>query len=225
MLRDRVTETSPRRTHAMADSEPPAWLAWAREIQALGQTGLTFSESEYDTQRYQRLMEIAAEIIHNHTGLATGPLLDSFSAQPGYATPKVDVRGAVLRDGRILLVQERSDERWCMPGGWADVGERPSTVVVREVWEESGFHVAPRKVLGVYDANRSGTPLEFYHAYKIVYLCELEGGRASPSSETLAVDFFSFDNLPPLSANRTGERHLAEVQAHLWDPDRPAAFD
>jgi ADP-ribose pyrophosphatase YjhB (NUDIX family) len=182
----------------MAESEPPPWLVWARDIQALCQIGLTHSDSQYETQRYQRLMEIAAEIVHSHTGLATGPLLDSFVAQPGYEAPKVDVRGAVLRDGQILLVQERSDERWCMPGGWADVGELPSTVVVREVWEESGFHVVPRKLLGVCDANRSGTPLEFYHAYKIVYLCELAGGRASPSNETLAVDFFSFDNLPPV---------------------------
>jgi ADP-ribose pyrophosphatase YjhB (NUDIX family) len=209
----------------MTESGPPPWLAWAREIQALAQTGLAYSESEYATQRYKRLMQIAAEIIQHHTDVAVGSILGDFVAQPGYATPKVDVRGAVLRDGRILLVQERSDGRWCMPGGWADVGDLPSEVVVREVWEESGFHVAPRKVLGVYDANRSGTPLEFYHAYKVIFLCDLEGGSARPSSETLAVGFFTFEDLPPLSANRTGERHLAEVQAHLQDPHRPSAFD
>ena len=209
----------------MTESGPPPWLAWAREIQALAQTGLTYSESEYAAQRYHRLTEIAAEMVQSHAGLAAGPLVEDFVAQPGYATPKVDVRGAVLQWGRILLVQERSDGRWCMPGGWADVGDLPSEVVVREVWEESGFQVAPRKVLGVYDANRSGTPLEFYHAYKVIFLCELEGGSARPSSETAAVGFFSFDNVPPLSANRTNERHLAEVQAHLRDPHRPAAFD
>jgi ADP-ribose pyrophosphatase YjhB (NUDIX family) len=145
--------------------------------------------------------------------------------QPGYATPKVDVRGAVIRDGKILLVQERSDERWCMPGGWADVGDLPSDTVEREVWEESGFEVVARKVIGVYDANRSGIPLEFYHAYKIVYLCQIVGGEARPSNETLAAAFFSFDELPPLSAERTSERHLAEVSAHYQDPHRPAAFD
>jgi ADP-ribose pyrophosphatase YjhB (NUDIX family) len=98
-------------------------------------------------------------------------------------------------------------------------------MVVREVWEESGYHVVPRKVVGVYDANRDGTPPEFYHAYKIVFLCEMTGGQARPSNETLAVDFFSFDDLPPLSSSRTNERHLAEVLAHLDDPNRPAAFD
>jgi ADP-ribose pyrophosphatase YjhB (NUDIX family) len=112
-----------------------------------------------------------------------------------------------------------------MPGGWADVGDLPSEMVVREVWEESGFRVVPRKVIGVYDANRSGRPLAFYHAYKLIFLCELTGGEARPSDETLDVGFFSFDDLPPLSLSRTHWRHLAEVEAHLRDPDRPAAFD
>ena len=209
----------------MTDTPVPRWLAWAREIQALSQTGLTFAHSDYETQRYQRLTEIAAEILQEHTGLAEEGLLEDFYMQPGYATPKVDVRGAVVRDGEILLVQERVDERWCMPGGWADVGDLPSAMVVREVWEESGFHVVPRTVVGVFDANRSGRPLAFYHAYKVVFLCEITGGEARPSNETLDVGFFAFDELPPLSANRTNERHLAEVQAHLRDPGRAAAFD
>ena len=203
----------------------PRWLAWAREIQSISQTGLTYSENDFDTQRYRRLMEIAAEIVENHTNLDKIPVLDNFMVQPGYATPKVGVRGAVIRDGKILLVQERSDRLWCMPGGWADVGETPSEVAAREVKEESGFSVRPYKVIGVYDANRSGTPLEFYHAYKIVFLCVLTGGEARPSNETLAVDFFSFDDLPPLSFERTNERHLEEIKAHIMDNTRPAYFD
>lgn len=203
----------------------PRWLAWAREIQALSQTGRTFSETEYDTIRYQRLTEIASEIVHSHTELPIESLRLDFSMQPGYATPKVDVRGAVVRDGKILLVQELVDERWCMPGGWADVGDLPSEMVVREVWEESSFDIVPTKVLGVFDANRDGTPLEFYHAYKIVFLCELIGGQARASNETMAIGFFDFGALPPLSSSRTHERHLAEVAAHLADSGRPAAFD
>jgi ADP-ribose pyrophosphatase YjhB (NUDIX family) len=209
----------------MGDDPLPRWLAWAREIQALSQTGLTFASNEYETQRYQRLTEIAAEIVEDHTGLPEQRLLEDFAMQPGYATPKVDVRGAVVRDGRILLVQERVDGRWCMPGGWADVGDLPSETVVREVWEESGLHIVPYKVVGVFDANRSGRPLELYHAYKVVFLCDLTGGEPRPSSETLDVGFFPFDNLPPLSANRTHQRHLAEVLAHVQDPDRLTAFD
>ncbi|MGB0389563.1 MAG: NUDIX hydrolase, partial [Ardenticatenaceae bacterium] len=130
----------------MSESNSLRWLEWAREIQAMSQIGLTYSLSEYDTQRYTRLMEMAAEMVASHTQLAEASLLEHFMQQPGYATPKVDARGAIVRDGQILLVQERSDERWCMPGGWADVGDLPSAAVVREVWEESGFEVVVRKV-------------------------------------------------------------------------------
>ncbi len=209
----------------MTETNPPRWLAWAREIQALSQTGLTYAENEYQRLRNQRLAEIAAEIVESHAGLPRQALVAGFVDQPGYATPKVDVRGAVIREGQILLVQERADGRWTMPGGWADVGESPSEMVVREVWEESGLRVVPRKIVGVYDANRSGRPLALYHAYKIVFLCEVVGGQPRPSHETLAVGFFDFDDLPPLSSNRTHERHLAEVRAHLADARRPAAFD
>lgn len=213
------------KTLRMADDTTPRWLIWAREIQSLGQTGLAFAKEYYDIHRYRRLLELAAEITEAHTSLSRGEVLRSLMRQPGYATPKVDVRGAVVRDGKILLVQEKVDQRWTMPGGWADVGDRPSDMVAREVFEESGFSVVPRKIIGVYDANRAGTPLEFYHAYKIVFLCELTGGSARPSNETLAVDFFRFDQLPPLSSPRTDERHLVELQAHLADEQRAAAFD
>ncbi len=209
----------------MNDAKPPPWLQWAREIQSMSQTGLAYSQSEYDTLRYRRLIEIAAEIVACHTGLSSGPLVKGFSAQPGYATVKVDVRGAVVRGGRILLVQERKDGRWTMPGGWADVGEVPSEMVAREVLEESGFLVEPRKVVGVYDSNRAPRHLEFYHAYKIVFLCAITGGEARPGDETTNVGFFPFDALPPLSAYRTTERHLEDVKAHAADANLPTAFD
>ena len=203
----------------------PRWLEWAREIQGLCQTGLAFASTDYETQRYTRLSEIAAEIVASQTEASRESLVRNFLAQPGYATAKIDVRGAVVRGGKILLVQERRDEHWCMPGGWADVGDIPSEMVAREVWEESGFEVVPRKVIGVYDANRGGRPLEFFHAYKIIFLCDITGGQPTPSDETMAVDFFSFDDLPPLSWQRTNDKHLAEVRAHLEDECRPAAFD
>lgn len=205
-------------------NNPPAWLKWAREIQALGQTGLHYNPDDYNAERYRRLLAIAAEIVAGHTGLPRDALLENFSLQPGYATVKVDVRGAMVRDGRILLVQERSDGRWAMPGGWADVGEAPSAMVAREVREESGFEVEATKLVGVFDANRS-EPLHFHHAYKLVFLCAITGGEARPSSETTAVEFFDFDRLPPLSSQRTDERHLAEVGAHLQDRRRPTAFE
>ena len=206
------------------DDRPPKWLDWARELQALGQTGLHYAHNHYDRRNYARLMEIAAEMVEQATNLGMQPALERFRIQPGYATVKVDVRAAVVHEGRLLLVRERVDGRWAMPGGWADVGETPSEMVAREVREESGFIVRPLKLVGAFDANRSGEHLEFYHAYKLVFLCELLGGEATASEETSEVGFFAFDALPPLSINRTNERHLTEVQAHLLDPARPPAF-
>ncbi len=201
------------------------WLEWARELQALSQIGLTFSKNEHEVKNFQRLAEISAEMVQSFTGLERPKLLETFSAQPGYATAKIDVRGAIIRQGRILLVQERSDQRWAMPGGWADVGEYPSAMVAREVLEESGFTVRPTKLVGVFDANREGRPMEFFHAYKIVFLCQILSGAPRTSFETQDVSFFDFNSLPELSPNRTNIRHIQEVQAHLSQPDRPAAFD
>lgn len=209
----------------MTKEKEPQWLKWAREIQALAQTGLTFTENHYEVQRNTRLSEIAAEIVAQYTNVPKDKIQENYLAQPGYATPKIDVRGAAIRDNKILLVQERTDQRWCMPGGWADVGDIPSEMVVREVREESGFEVEAKKVIAVFDANRSGRPMELYHAFKIIFLCDIVSGEARLSEETMGVEFFSFDNLPPLSSNRTNERYLAEVRAHITDPSRPTAFD
>jgi ADP-ribose pyrophosphatase YjhB (NUDIX family) len=209
----------------MSEQLPPRWVSWARELQSIAQTGLTYATVHYDVERYKRLMAIAAEILSDQTGEPFSPINEAFLREPGYATPKVDVRGAVIKEGKILLVQERADGKWCMPGGWADIDEFPSDMVAREVREESGFNVKPRKVVGVFDGNRDGMPRNFFHSYKVVFLCDLLGGTPSPSLETSAVDFFDFDQLPVLSENRTNLRHLIEIRAHLADPLRMAAFD
>ncbi len=206
------------------ETSVPKWLAWAREIQAIAQIGLTYAKNEFDIQRYRRLTEIAAEMVASRTGLASGPLLESFQRQEGYATPKIDVRAAVIRERKILLVQEKVDGRWSMPGGWADVGELPAAMVAREAWEESGFTVRVDRLAGIFDANHV-EPLGFFHAYKLIFLCTILEGEARPSDETLAVDFFDLDALPPLSEMRTNRRMLEEVYASQANPARPAFFE
>jgi len=205
-------------------TETPQWLAWAREIFSLSQAGLTYSVNEFDLQRYHRLQEITAEMLASQSELEATAILKSFSMQSGYATPKVDVRGAVIRDGQILLVRERADGRWAMPGGWGDIGDAPAAMVAREVREESGFLVNVDKLLAVFDANRI-QPCEFYHAYKLVFMCSITGGEATPSIETLDVNFFGMDALPPLSETRTNRRILEEVFAHYQDASRPTFFE
>jgi ADP-ribose pyrophosphatase YjhB (NUDIX family) len=202
----------------------PKWLDWAREIFSLSQSGLTYSGNPYDIERYKRLQEITAEIIESQSKVSKASALDSFSMQAGYITPKVDVRGAVVHEGKILLIQERADGMWAMPGGWADLGNSPAAVAEREVWEESGYRVKAEKAVAIIDANRL-EPMEFYHAYKIIFLCQLLDGEPRTSYETLAVDFFDPNQLPPLSFYRTNEEMLREVFAHVADPNRRTAFD
>jgi ADP-ribose pyrophosphatase YjhB (NUDIX family) len=207
------------------NSSPPRWLDWAREIQALAQSGSHYSGNYFDTQRYQRLSEIAAEIIAEHCEVEYSPLANLFKAQTGYATPRVDVRAAVFRDSKLLMVRERLDGGWTMPGGWADVGDVPSEAAEREAWEEAGFRVKARRLVGVYDANRSG-PLEIFHAYKLVFLCDLVGGEAHPSVETSEVAFFAMEGIPTsLSGERTRPRHILDAYAAYCDPDIQTVFD
>ena len=206
------------------NSHTPKWIDWAREIFSLSQSGLTYSQNEYDLDRYKRLQAITAEMIASESAIAKESALESFSMQAGYITPKVDVRGAVVRDGKILLIQERADDKWAMPGGWADLGNSPASVAEREVWEESGYRVKAEKVVAVIDANRI-EPFEFYHAYKLIFLCRLLDGEPRISYETLAVDFFDPNHLPPLSVYRTNESMVQEVFAHVQNPNRATAFD
>jgi len=199
-------------------------LKWSRQLFTISQAGLTYCKNEYDLERYHQLQEIAAEMLSSQTHLSNAEVMQSLSLQSGYATPKIDVRGAVIQDGKILLIQEQSDGLWAMPGGWADIGDLPSKTVEREVWEESGYLVCVDKVIAVMDANRFGS-LEFYHAYKLIFQCSILGGQPRTSHETMAVDFFNLNELPPLSTSRTTHAMLTEVYEHHKDPTRPTAFD
>lgn len=201
------------------------WIKWAREIQALAQTGLAFKKDHYDELRNNRYMEIAAEIIDEYTNKNREEILDNMMSQPGYATPKVDVRAAVIKDGQILLVKEIMDGKWAMPGGWMDVGDMPAEAAERECLEESGFNVKAIKLIGAFDANRTGRPMELYHAVKLIYLCDIIGGEAKTSEETSEVKFFDFDKLPELSQNRTNEKHINEIRKHLEDKARETFFE
>jgi len=208
-----------------AIDKAPRWLEWAREIQALAQTGRHYAENPYQSGRYDRLSEIAAEIIAEHTCLERGAVVKIYLGQTGYATPRIDVRGAVFKDNQLLLVQEKQDGGWTMPGGWADVGDVPSKAAEREVWEEAGFQVKAIHLVGVYDGNRL-EPLELFHAYKLVFLCEILSGSARSSDETTDVQFFASDQIPShLSGERTHLRHIQDAFLALREPNRPTIFD
>ncbi|MGC2402302.1 MAG: NUDIX hydrolase [Acidobacteriaceae bacterium] len=204
----------------------PQWLSWVKRLQAIAQTGLHFTKDHYDRERYEELRSIAAEMMAVGSGMPDSKkILELFRGEHGYATPKVEVRGAVVRNGQILLVREREDGGWTMPGGWADVGESPSDMVIREVKEESGYDVAPRKLAAVFDRNKHPHPPEPTHAYKLFFVCDLLGGEARPSFETPEVGFFSRRQLPPLSAARITAYQIEQMFEHVEHPDRPTIFD
>lgn len=203
----------------------PSWLERAKRLQAIAQTGLAYVRDPYDRERYEAVRDIAAAMIADGAGVELQALAGLFAAESGYATPKVDVRAAVFRDERILLVKERSDGLWTVPGGWADVGDSPRAAVEREVVEESGFEVRAVKLAAVYDRNRHGHTPHLFHIWKLFFVCEIIGGSPRPSVETEAAGFFALDDLPALSTERVTSRQIAQMLEHHRHPERPTAFD
>lgn len=203
----------------------PQWLLWVRELQAMAQTGLAFSRDPYDLERYRRLRALAAEMLSRGSGADLAHVQALVEQEVGYATPKVDVRGAAFRDDRILLVREISDGGWTMPGGWADVNQTARECVEREIREESGFEARARKLAAVHDYSRQGNRgVQPFSIYKLFFLCDLTGGEARTSLETDAVDFFAEDALPPLSLGRTNPQQIELMFAHHRDPRLPTDF-
>jgi ADP-ribose pyrophosphatase YjhB (NUDIX family) len=185
-------------------------LAAARRLHALARTGLNFCPGEYDRQRYEEIERIAAELR---------------SAEAGYVTPKIEVRGAVFRDGQVLLVHERADGLWTLPGGWADVGETPSQAVTREIEQESGFRTRAVALAALWDRNLHGGAPGLFHAWKAFFLCEITGGAARGSYETEAAGFFDVERLPAMSLGRSNPAQVARLHAHWLQRPLPADFD
>jgi ADP-ribose pyrophosphatase YjhB (NUDIX family) len=192
----------------------------------MAQTGLTFSKDPYDLERYRRLRTLALQMMAVGAATALEPLEALFAQDLGYPTPKVDVRGAVIRHDQILMVREASDGRWTLPGGWADVNQSAGECVEREIREESGYEARAIKLAAVWDSQRQGYAYPHpYTIYKMFFVCELVGGNARPSLETSEVQFFAPDDLPPLSLGRVNPWQIARMFAHYRDPARSTDFD
>lgn len=203
------------------------WLEWAQQLQAIAQNGLTYSENPFDLDRFRQVRQVAAEIMATYSQQDPSYVLDLFTQEEGYATPKVDVRAAVFQTDKILLVQERDDHSWTLPGGWVDVGESPRVAIEREVYEESGYQTRAIKLLAVYDRNhpRHGHPYFRHHVYKLFFHCELLSGTPTQSMETEAAEFFAEDAIPQLSLTRVTPSQIARLFQHYRHPDWPTDFD
>ena len=212
----------------MSESSPEqaGWLKWARELQAIAQNGLHFTQDSYDRNRYEAVRAIAAQMMALGADAAVKTVAGLFSAQSGYATPKVDTRGVVFRGEEILLVREAQDGLWTLPGGWADPNESPSESVTREIREEAGFETRAVKLLAALDREKQGhTPVYAFHVYKLFIACEIVSGEARPSTETLEVAFFPEDGIPELSLARVTPDQIARCFEHRRHPEWAADFD
>ncbi|PNY81040.1 NUDIX hydrolase [Deinococcus koreensis] len=181
-------------------------LAQLRELQSIAQAGLTYTRDDYDRERYTRLLALTADLLAEQTGQAPAEVSGLLRVERGYLTPKVDVRVVVLNAaGEVLLTRERADGLWSLPGGWADPGESPREMAVREVREETGREVQAVRLLGVLDKDKHGHPPDLWSVYKLNILCELIGADTGHAAniETTQSGWFGVDDLPPLSLGRT----------------------
>jgi ADP-ribose pyrophosphatase YjhB (NUDIX family) len=207
-------------------SQEPQWLTIAREVRAIAQTGLAFSADGFDHQRYLRLQQLAALLMAQGSSTEHDAILALLRQEKGYATPKVDVRGAAFTDGRVLMVREISDGKWTLPGGWADVNQSAGECVVREIAEESGFKARALKLAAVYDYQRSGHPPRHIDSiYKMFFICDIVGGAACASDETSEVSFFARNELPPLSLGRTTAAQIDRMFLHREHLELATDFD
>lgn len=201
-------------------------LEIARRLHALARTGLHFCREEYDRERYREIETLAVELLAGSVMEDRSRLTSLWAAETGYVTPKVEVRAATFdASGRVLLVRERLDGRWTLPGGWADVNESPSQSVEKEIEEESGYRSRATKLAALYDRNRHHPGPTLFHSWKAFFLCEIAGGSPRTSYETDAVEWFALDALPEMSLGRSTPRQVHRMREHWMQRELPADFD
>lgn len=201
-------------------------LEISKRLRALAQTGLVYNQEEYDRERYEEIVSLSDRMTSLVTDNEVSVIAGCFRVEDDYVTPKVDIRAVVFNDkNEILLVKERADGAWAMPGGWADVGFSPSEVAVKEVKEETGLDVEAVRLLAVLDKRCHPHPPHTHYAYKVIILCRLVGGEFAGTFDILDKGFFSPDNLPPLSEERTLKSHIDMAYEYKENPSKVAHAD
>lgn len=201
------------------------WLDWAIELQATAQAGLYYTKDPFDRERFQRIREISAEILSQKSGLDLERVEGLFCNETGYQTPKMDTRAAVFQEEKILLVRERIDGKWSLPGGWMDVTQSIRSNVVKEVREEAGLEVIPKKIIALQDRRKRNPPPVAFGICKVFVLCEAVGGAFLPNTETTEMGYFALDGLPPLSETRNTTQQVEMCFRAAKDENWTVIFD
>ncbi|QPH53135.1 NUDIX hydrolase [Pontivivens ytuae] len=202
------------------------WLNWSRRLAALAQTGLSFTRDPFDRERYEEMAGIAAHMLARLADLPVEQVAGLMAPEPGYATPKVDVRGAIVVEDRILLVQEKSDGRWSLPGGYADVGLSASENVVKEIREEAGLEVRVDRLYAVRHKAKGPYDPDLRDFYKLFFLCEpVAGADVRAGFEVADARFFPPGDLPPLSTARVAVRDIEAAFASREGGPAGVLFD
>jgi ADP-ribose pyrophosphatase YjhB (NUDIX family) len=203
-----------------------AILNYAKRLKAMAHLGLTYANNEFDTERYHELEKISLEMMEMATGQPFEVLSDYFHNQKEYITPKVDVRAVIFNEKKeILMVKEKVDGKWSLPGGWADIGHTPTEIAVKEAFEETGFTVKPLKLLAVLDKRCHPHPPQLDYVYKIFIQCEITGGESSIAFDILDVNFFDQNAIPELSEDRTLSSQIDLMFEYLADPGKEVVID
>lgn len=200
-------------------------IEYLKRVQAMAKTGLTYTKDAYDLERYEELRDMTNGLLAKLSETPLDNIETQFAnLEDDYPTPKIDVRAVVIQDGKLVLVREKADGKWAMPGGWCDIGYTVAENAVKEVAEETGLEVEAKRVLAVWDKKCHQHPDDLHYVYKICLLCEVTGGMLQPGHEVLDAGFFSLSQLPELSEPRNTNRQIetlvgqaAREQTSLFD--------
>ncbi|MGG0724018.1 NUDIX hydrolase N-terminal domain-containing protein [Bacillus mycoides] len=201
------------------------WIDWVKQIQSIAQAGLTYSKDVYDLERFQQLRDISIAMMSHYTKTDWEVVENLFASETGYQTPKVDIRAVIFQNEKLLFVKEKSDGKWALPGGWADIGYTPTEVAVKEVLEETGYKVDHFRLLAIFDKEKHQPSPSATHIYKIFIGCEIVGGEKKLSIETEDIDFFSENEIPDLSIARNTEWQIKEMFAFMKDRNKEKILD
>ncbi|WP_368114008.1 NUDIX hydrolase N-terminal domain-containing protein [Bacteroides sp. RTP21281st1_E4_RTP21281_210402] len=202
----------------------PQWLEWAKELQFLAQTGLTYSKDVFDIERFERIREISAEIISAQSELSLEKVKDLFCNETGFQTPKLDTRAAIFKEDKILLVKERNGT-WSLPGGWVDVNQTVKSNTEKEVEEEAGLKVEATRIIAVQDRNMHNVPPYAYNVCKVFVLCEILSGYFQPNIETTESDYFRLEELPLLAEEKNNEEQIKMCFSAYHDKNWQVLFE